>query len=263
MTTIGLAGDWHGTENAAKHALSEFHQLGITDIYHLGDFGVWSPSDWYLKNINRHLENNNQTLWVTLGNHENYDLLNKITVPHPDLEYATYAPSTPRILFLNRGVAFTIEGIKFVSLGGATSIDRFMRVEGREWWAGEQITDADIQATLRNETADVLLTHATSLHPDTFNGQISNLEAVRFFGAEGLMYAESVRAQLQEVVNALKPKLNFFGHYHVDYHASHFVGENSDSETVFICLNKEWEKRNIALLHLPTLEVSYPRLEQN
>src|SRR5687768_2821553 len=74
-TRFGIAGDWHGNWRFAAWKLEEFARAGIKTIFQLGDFGIWpGPSgDEYLGKLRKNLELHGQTIYVTLGNHEDYD----------------------------------------------------------------------------------------------------------------------------------------------------------------------------------------------
>lgn len=71
------------------------------------------------------------------GNHENFDLINeypveewcggKVHIIRCDKE------GKPKIIHLMRGQVFEIEGKKIFTVGGAYSIDKYMRTPHRSW----------------------------------------------------------------------------------------------------------------------------------
>lgn len=254
MSKIGIAGDWHGTLRCGVRALNTFLGEGITDIYHLGDFGVWETHRHYERTLNGVLEQNSQTLWVTLGNHENYDIVETF-ITHPDYDYVVYDPDQPHILYFKRGARFLIGDKSFVSLGGANSIDRFMREPGLSWWAGEQISSADVEVTIAGGRADIVLAH------DCPSGVVlplmGNPEA--FWGISGVAYAGESRVMLRQVADVVQPKRWFFGHYHIAFDANISLStlEDTQYETQFTCFDLEYSKTNLAIYDTASDELRF------
>jgi hypothetical protein len=100
-----------------------------------GDFGgVWNNSKeeiYWRKWLN---DKNFTTLFVD-GNHENHVMLNQY--PVLDWNGGKVHFISDSIIHLMRGQVFTIDGLKFFTMGGAESIDKQRRVEGISWWKEE------------------------------------------------------------------------------------------------------------------------------
>jgi hypothetical protein len=147
LDDIGFAGDWHGNEPWAMIAMDYFFKKNVDFIYHLGDFGVWPGGKQYRANINTMLDINNAMMVVVLGNHENYDIvetwpLNRLGfIVEPDHHHIWYAP---------RGHVWMHNYATVCALGGAFSIDKFMRTEGRSWWPQEEITAENVLTLEKN-----------------------------------------------------------------------------------------------------------------
>jgi len=81
-----------------------------------------------------------------VGNHEPiYGMKN---IPEIDIgigETVCQITTRPFIAYLKRGKAYTIDGIKFLVLGGALSIDRYNRVPNKTWWELEYWTEQEKQ----------------------------------------------------------------------------------------------------------------------
>jgi hypothetical protein len=102
-------------------------------------------------------------------------------------------------------------------LGGAASIDKPFRREGRSWWPEELITEADVQASIEGGKVDILLAHDS---PNTAPNSITDdpygqLNAARYFGSDMVEMCTDHRKQLQRVTDAVTPRLIFHGHYHM------------------------------------------------
>lgn len=233
---VGVAGDWHGNTSFALDVLKGFAENGITEILHLGDFGVWSDKNGvnYLLTLNTFCVKNNLTIYVTLGNHENYNIVENM-VPSP-VDGFVYLPAYTNILYATRGARWVWNNVSFLSLGGANSIDRYDRVEWVSWWAGEQITTGDMWRAMEGGYADVMLTHDCPIGVPVLGSQEG-----QGWSQKGLAYARSSRVALRQVVDKVKPEVLFHGHYHtyVDLYTNlwdedteytlHSIGLNQDT----------------------------------
>jgi hypothetical protein len=141
MKKIGLAGDWHHNLQWALFAIKHFNSYSITDIYHVGDFGIYSHTSGqhYLDAIQNICEDLGTRILITPGNHEDYDLINSLPVGENGLQKLR-----PNILLMPRGYRWEIDGRTFVSLGGAASITFTSQTAGVDWWPEEQITYEDV-----------------------------------------------------------------------------------------------------------------------
>ena len=132
---LGVAGDWHGNRAWALRCVAAFAAAGITEIYHLGDFGIWPGPRGrdYLTGVDSALRANGMTIFITPGNHEDYDQINAVATTDRGGEIGPIQWITQRIAILPRGHRWTRAGWSFISLGGAPSVDRWSRRAGLEW----------------------------------------------------------------------------------------------------------------------------------
>jgi hypothetical protein len=71
-----------------------------------------------------------------MGNHE--PILGRTDIPEADIGLGeTVYRISPQVSYLKRGKIYTIDGFKFLVLGGALSIDLAYRIPGISWWAAE------------------------------------------------------------------------------------------------------------------------------
>lgn len=251
---VGVAGDWHCDTGWAGVSVETFSEYGIKYILHLGDFGFWpgNSGQKFLYKTNKRLVQNDQYLFVTLGNHEDYVQLSRFQ-PYPDMPGFVYNPDFPRIIVASRGARWSWDGTSFVSLGGANSIDFTARTEWVNWWRAERITMEDIRKTVEGGHADVMLTHDCP-------------EGVALFGTHRkqdpiwapieLRYANESRKALRMAVDGVKPQLLMHGHFHffTDDHTLLNDG-TSDYELHSIGLDMNGTRKNLAMLDLKTLDV--------
>lgn len=147
--------------------------------------------------------------WTTLfvdGNHECHSGLDSYEVDTWNGGKVHFI--TNKIIHLMRGQIFTINGINFFTMGGATSIDRMYRKENVSWWAREMPSDEEYVEAIENldnwyqsgNSIDVVLSHcAGKTAQRAINPSYENNELTSF---------------LDLVVTAYEIPQSFFGHYH-------------------------------------------------
>lgn len=243
-----FAGDWHGNAYWARLCLTGFAAAGCSTVYHLGDFGLWPGADGkdYLVRVHRALDEHDQTLYIILGNHEDYD---RVSQMHTDDAGWLYLTDYPRMRFAPRGHVWLDGQTRMAALGGATSIDRAFRKPGRSWWAEEEITKADVQALVENvgeqgwERVDVFLTHDAPAGPR----RIGFNPKPAWFTEEIEHDAWAGRLLLREATDNVKPRWLLHGHWH-DYYRDVIEGvdaEGSDYTCEVIGLADDGNPRNV------------------
>src|SRR5699024_10290227 len=136
---VAVSGDWHGNVAWIRLVARATEALApdVRTILQLGDWWADDPEvDMVLA------ECGIERVLVTLGDHEDYVFLREPLAEHPNSAIRV----TPRQWVLSRPFRFTIGGRRFLSLGGASSIDKLYRTEGHSWWPDELITDGQVEA---------------------------------------------------------------------------------------------------------------------
>jgi len=209
---IFITGDVHGSMSMSKFNMANFPiQKELTkDDYMIitGDFGlVWNgdKEEEYWLNW---LYNKNYTTLFIDGNHENHSMLDKMKIS--DWNGGKVHFIRENVIHLMRGQVFNINGKKIFTFGGADSIDKQHRVEGKSWWKREMPSNAEYEEGLdnlekHNYKIDVIISHDCS---------------ERVF--EKLMAGLWVKSltSINKYFEVLEEKLIFkkwyFGHYHED-----------------------------------------------
>lgn len=169
-----------------------------------GDFGgVWDRSK-ERENILNDLANKNFTILFVDGNHENFDILDKMPVSQWHGGKVHFIRDT--IIHLMRGQVFEIDGLKFFTMGGGNSLDKAYRIPHRSWWKQEMPSDVEFQTglenlKLHNNQVDYIITHTA---PTDIVIQI------RPVASDELPLNE----YLMDIKNNVKFKKWFFGHFH-------------------------------------------------
>jgi hypothetical protein len=119
----------------------------------------------------------------------------------------------PFVAYLKRGKIYTMDGYKFLVLGGALSIDKFLRTPNKNWWEQEYWSDEEKHSVLdlldSSNTFDYVLSHTG---PDRINRLL--------FSSVLGKYAEKFTDEVALLNNTLDGKIIckqwFCGHWHKD-----------------------------------------------
>ncbi|RLK49327.1 metallophosphoesterase family protein [Microbacterium telephonicum] len=244
---VAVCGDWHGNIVALRRLAPAIATLApeVKSVLQLGDWSMnTAQSDSILAAAGI------ERVYVTLGNHEPWGSISPLLDTRPG-EAIRVSELT---WLLPRPARLLIGGREVLSLGGAASVDRPWRREGKDWWSDEAITDAHVEAAIAGGPADVMLTHETP------NG--TPVRSVRRvlrgnpfgFPASALIASAESRARVDAVWDATHPKLLLHGHMHVAG-----PGVTDDGRRV-ISLGRDGEAGHLAFLNMSGLEVEMPSI---
>lgn len=221
-----VAGDWHAHIAEAKHVIGIAVKYGYDTIIHVGDFGFYDNMS-FLKETNNLLKKYNIRLLALDGNHEQFPYLYSFPVD-PD---TGLRPVRSNIFHLPRNTRWEWDGLSYLALGGAQSIDVRFRKAGESWWPEERITLEEASTAISEGHADIMFTHDSPMtfsNPITLNAR-GQLEAMRYFGAQALADCHSHQELLETVTNKVKPLVLMHGHYHVSQEKYFRHGDGSSA----------------------------------
>lgn len=177
----------------------------------LGDFGlIWEAIlskeekywlDW--------LSQKRCTIAFIDGNHENFDRLS--TYPR-ELKWGGLTSLVhDNVYHLHRGQVFTFGNKKVLTMGGAESIDKHMRMEFISWWKQESITQNNYDNCLYNlekvgYSVDYVLSHTC---PTFIGGLMDNV--FKQHKQWSMDVLDNIEKRLED-----RYKAWFFAHYHID-----------------------------------------------
>ena len=189
----------------SKQILQKKIKKGDTIIV-CGDFGfVWdTPAHRYFL---AKLTTEPFTISFVDGNHENFDLL--YTYPVIDWNGGKAHKIANNIYHLMRGQRFEIAGKNFFTMGGAYSVDKAMRVEGKSWWRQELPTNDEYRIadeTLKscNYKVDYVLSHTV---PQSI---------IHYLGIAPDMHDAELTGYFEWLYGKLEFMTWFAGHFHVN-----------------------------------------------
>lgn len=208
---LAIVGDLHRNHWWADEVLDYCRDHGVDVIIQVGDFGYVSPRQ------NRHAHTfismitdkakyyGIEFLWID-GNHEHHHDLLAV-----DLNSRGVRKITDSITHLPRGFRWSWSGVDFLALGGAHSVDRSVRVKGVDWFPEELITFGQAREVCESGATDVMFTHDC---PDRVDIPLADNS---WIPRRELQLSQRHREFLGCVVDVVKPKHLFHGHYHVRY----------------------------------------------
>lgn len=199
-----VAGDWHGDVPWMRAVVDAASASGAELILHVGDLAVlWPGRDKgkFDRRLQQRLELRDMHLVFVDGNHDNHHDLRALPLDSHGL-----ACVLPRIKYLPRGSRFNYRGLTIGGLGGAYSIDREWRTEGKDWWSEEDVAEEDVDRLVQGGPVDVLLMHDAPIgvrvkHDVDLPSSILDASL-------------ATRARLRRAVDALRPANVFAGHWH-------------------------------------------------
>jgi len=175
---IRIIGDVHGLYfDYMKLIQPVSHSVQLGDF---GGFGYFKYSE-----IDKFGDIDHANHQIIMGNHDNYD-------DRPPWELGDYG-------------MHTMNDIPFFIIRGAYSIDQNHRVMGRDWWAQEELSIVEGNATLEaycDASPSVVMSHDC---PFEMYQRVGTREAK----------PSRTSALLQACFEAHQPKFWFFGHHHV------------------------------------------------
>lgn len=150
---ILLLGDIHGNAGILRQALDIAKQSSAVAIIQLGDFGMFRDTElWFRENTrDAHIP-----IYFIDGNHDDcsrWVKLDKVTRIWDDRE----------LYYIPRGTVMELDGRTIAFMGGASSIDKKMRLENNMHWdTNENIAPTQVERLYRNvlgRKIDMFLTH--------------------------------------------------------------------------------------------------------
>lgn len=234
---IYITGDTHGdfTRFSGKRMIR--HGMELTDkdyVIVCGDFGLcWAKDRTFDYNCRIFSEKKYRVLWIQ-GNHENYDMIAEYPIELWNGGKVRHIVRD-KVILLERGQVFDIEGKIFFTFGGASShdiqggiLDRdaidfdvrrkniikqnlSYRIVHESWWKEELPNEEEMMEGRKNleqhgYKVDYVLTHCCS------SGVQEQLDK----GPGHLLKPDILTDYLQEIEDKLQYKHWFFGHYHMD-----------------------------------------------
>lgn len=211
---IIVVGDVHAKWNYLNELITE-EKPDI--ILACGDFGYWPSYKEY--SFDKIIPQNTKIYWCD-GNHEDHWSL-KRRLDENDGEPFAFA-SLPNVVYMPRGSVLELpDGRNVLFMGGADSVDKSLRILGKDWFPEEYITTPQILSALEiKKQIDIIISHTC---PQSAMDMVLETNPNKVHDPNPIM--------LEELLKQYKPKQWFFGHWH-------FFAEDVTEGCQFTALNK-------------------------
>lgn len=197
---------------------------GIDRIFVVGDFGYWprnKDGQTFLKELEKTAKAYGIVVYWLDGNHEDHHALRDLKDRREDSE--GFWRISEHIRYAPRGHRWTWDGVRFLALGGAFSIDRNWRRVGVSFFFEEVLEQADVYNAIEGGKVDIMLTHdlpaGDMLYP---------IEMIKSRGYSIIPESYRNTMYVREVVDAVQPELLIHGHYHMKY------GQPLDNDKTYV-----------------------------
>lgn len=249
---VGLLGDVHGAKHWTLHAIDKLTSAGCEYIIQAGDFGIWhgDAGNDFLESVNKELTYKDVFMYVVPGNHEDYTMIVDPETENGRIPHAQYIGTN--IGVLPRGYCFSLGGTRFMTFGGAASIDRPMRTEGVDWWPEEMFRESDMERlkNIKPGDIDVLISHEATSNGTYAVQEILNTPQSQRYSMWDYHYAAASTTFMDRVLEKIKPKMHVHGHMHV---ADERVDEEAGIH--YVSLDMNGTTGNLAVLDTETMKV--------
>lgn len=205
-------------------------KLDYKVIIQCGDFGFWPGplGKAFLDELNEQCILQNVHIFWLDGNHEWHDVLSYnecYESEHPVL-------IRDHIYYLPRGFIWNCNALRFMSVGGAYSVDKYSRLKNdakrgsgrKSWWPQEELTEEDVSRSIqRLNDHNPLLDNPSRYIDVMFSHDVPLPILVPGIHAEMKSdFPEAIpnREKLSRIVQVAKPRMLIHGHYHVSYQTS-------------------------------------------
>lgn len=216
-----IVGDLHGNTGAALQVIDYAASVQADLILQLGDLGYW-PADpqgqKFLRKIEKRLAIRGLDLWWVDGNHESHDRL--LTRP---ISEDGRRQISEHVWHLPRGHRWQWGGTTWLAVGGAVSVDKAYRTDGKTWFAAEELTDQEADAIIADGPADVVASHDAPLGVPLLRQVLhQDLPAWRRSDKSPwpigmLVRSDEHQRRIRRVVEGVQAQRVFHGHHHIRY----------------------------------------------
>lgn len=214
-----VVGDLHSNTGAALAIIDHAAMLPADVILQVGDLGWWSrdpQGQKFLRKIEKRLALRDLELWWVDGNHESHDLL----LARPIGEDGRRQVSE-HMWHLPRGYRWQWGTSTWVAVGGAVSVDKAYRTEGKTWFAAEELTDDEADAIIAGGPADVVVAHDAPLGVPFLRALLDQDKPAWRRSSQwptGLvMRSDEHQRRIRRVVEGVQATRVFHGHHHIRY----------------------------------------------
>lgn len=205
---IRVTGDTHGDPvRFIENNMGDNKWTSDDYLIVCGDFGYVFRNNEAEKEFLDYLESKPYTICFCDGNHENFPAI--YSYPKEKWNGGYVHRIRKNVLHLMRGQVFEIDGRKVFTMGGAYSIDRYVRKLNFSYWEEEIPNNQEYREATRNlsehnDEVDIIISHTAPR------------EIIRRMGKYPDAHDMELTGFLEWIMYQIKYQHWYFGHWHLD-----------------------------------------------
>lgn len=205
---IKVTGDTHGDPvRFIENNMGDNEWTSDDYLIVCGDFGYIFRNNESEREFLDYLETKPYTICFCDGNHENFPAI--YSYPKEKWNGGYVHRIRKNVLHLMRGQVFEIDGKKVFSMGGAYSIDRYVRKLNFSYWEEEipnnqEYHEATQNLRENNDEVDIIISHTAPR------------EIIRRMGKYPDVHDMELTGFLEWIMYQIKYQHWYFGHWHLD-----------------------------------------------
>jgi len=219
---IILVGDIHGAFDSLKYKIKQ--EISDAYIIQVGDFGLGFHKPNFYKDkftwMNDVLQDTNCHLYAIRGNHDDPSYFTETNNPF-GFANITLLADYSELDLLSKNILL---------VGGAVSVDRRFREEGKSWWSDEEFNlKLEDEFPYKDRQYDLVVTHTRPGVCGAFKG----FDNIKYWCDQDPDLIDDLVEESQKLdylYERTKPKLHAYGHFHQSSITKH-------EDTEFRCLN--------------------------
>ena len=210
---VYITGDIHGNPRGIRQFCGKAGLTKNDVLVILGDVGANYHGDNRDDSVKSVLNRLEPTIFCIHGNHEmRPETVEGYVLREWNGGQVWVQDAYPNILFAKDGEIFTLEGQRYIVIGGAYSVDKYYRLlRGYAWFPDEQPnakTKAYVERRLREEPIDIVLSHTCPYKYIPREMFIANIDQSQV--------DDSTERWLDKIEDRIDYKAWYCGHWHTD-----------------------------------------------
>lgn len=229
---VFFTGDIHGNDRNITRFVNRINPKRSDTIVLLGDVGANYYGDRKDTRLKERLNSLGVQLLCIHGNHE----MRPTNVPgYHEIEWNSgnvwIQDEYPNLLFAKDGEIYDIEGLRYLVIGGAYSVDKYYRqLLGYSWWPDEQPSDkikARVEEQIKSKDFDIILSHTCPFKYEPVEMFIS--------GVDQSKVDDSTERWLDAIEDSVDYLAWFCGHWHTNKRIDkmHFLFDEFETDEQF------------------------------
>lgn len=229
---VFFTGDIHGDASGIAEFVEKIHPTLDDVIVLLGDVGANYYGGRRDRLLKTYLNGLGPVFFCIHGNHE----MRPESIPgYVEKQWhggsVWIQPEYPNLIFAKDGEIYEINGLRYLVIGGAYSVDKYYRLsKGWGWWPDEQPSEAIkayVEQQVRENDFDIVLSHTCPFKYEPTEMFLS--------GIDQSTVDDSTERWLDKIEEAISYEAWFCGHWHTDKRIDkmHFLFRTFESDEQF------------------------------